>query len=223
MVHNRSQPSHNKSIVYGAGGHLVTSSAFLKRSPCLLWHTTNNLNICTMITIFNSEIRTENCFESEATLVISTLKGLLILPWSWCSASSNAPLPDRSWSTAGQFQMCLLNKNRAVCLKTLNVMARHSYPLFIKWLFWELTPTDRPILISWLQHTQHLLTYWSLSRLPARERERGRGNGCYLIDQLQKFCPSIFSCSRRNLRCVSWVQWVFKSQDIALVFASLAL
>ena len=75
MVHNRSQPSHNKSIVYGAGGHLVTSSAFLKRSPCLLWHTTNNLHICTMITIFNSEIRTENCFESEATLVMSTLKG----------------------------------------------------------------------------------------------------------------------------------------------------
>ena len=33
MVHNRSQPSHNKSIVYGAGGHLVTSSAFLKRPP----------------------------------------------------------------------------------------------------------------------------------------------------------------------------------------------
>ena len=93
---NRSQPSHNKSIVYGAGGHLVTSSAFLKRSPCLLWHTTNNLHICTMLTIYNSEIRTENCFESEATLVISTLKGLLILPWSWCSASSNAPLPDRS-------------------------------------------------------------------------------------------------------------------------------
>lgn len=108
--------------------------------------------------------------------------------------------------------------------RRLNVMARHSYPLFIKWLFWELTPTDRPILISWLQHTQHLLTYWSLSRLPAREREReGGGNGCYLIDQLQKFCPSIFSCSRRNLRCVSWVQWVFKSQDSALVFASLAL
>ena len=50
MVHNRSQPSHNKSIVYGAGGHLVTSSAFLKRSPCLLWHTTNNLHVCTMIT-----------------------------------------------------------------------------------------------------------------------------------------------------------------------------
>ena len=177
MVHNRSQPSHNKSIVYGAGGHLVTSSAFLKRSRCLLWHTTNNLHVCTMITIFNSEIRTENCFESEATLVISTLKGLLILPWSWCSASSNAPLPDRSWSTAGQFQMCLLNKNRAVCLKTLNVMARHSYPLFIKWLFWELTPTDRPILISWLQHTQHLLTYWSLSRLPARAREKEREGG----------------------------------------------
>ena len=107
--------------------------------------------------------------------------------------------------------------------RCLNVMARHSYPLFIKWLFWELTPTDRPILISWLQHTQHLLTYWSLSRLPARERERGRGNGCYLIDQLQKFWPSILSCSRRNLRCVSWVQWVFKSQDSALVFASLAL
>ena len=221
MVHNRSQPSHNKSIVYGAGGHLVTSSAFLKRSPAyfgtppttsisVLWSPFSTLKFAPK-TVLN---RRPHWWCQHWRVCTSYLgAGVLLLQMLLCQIG-----PETEVVSFKCF--CWTRTERRV-----NVMARHSYPLFIKWLFWELPPTDRPILIRWLQHTQHLLTYWSLSpcqREREKEREGGR-NGCYLIDQLQKFCPSIFSCSRRNLRCVSWVQWVFKSQDSALVFASLPL
>ena len=173
MVHNRSQPCHNKSIVYGAGGHLVTSSAFLKRSPAyfgtppttsmsVLWSPFSTLKFAPK-TVLN---RRQHWWYQHWRVCSSYLgAGVLLLQMLLCQIGPEAQLVSFKCVCWTRTERCL------------NVMARHSYPLFIKWLFWELTPTDRPILISWLQHTQHLLTYWSLSRLPARAREKEREGG----------------------------------------------
>ena len=103
---------------------------------------------------------------------------VIFSPLSLCSASLNAPWPDRSCNKIGQICLFL---NKAIS-EHLDVVAREPYPLFIKWLFWDtrITPTCSN-LNQTMKPNVNLAQWWNLPIINHLQIHRSNVKSCNIL------------------------------------------